>query len=868
VYDPVHKLVFAGEPNLGIVDAISVANQQIVAKIPVPGVYSLSITPNGAEVLASTNMQQVAWIDTTLLRVVRWQILPKVNDPIQGQQYFAPYVGTVSANGKVLFEALEGGFTSTLVQWDPAGNTAALRSDGPRGGTMASSANGAKVFFAAGPSLYDSATDKFLTSSAFGYIGLAAANPAGTQFALFTGSGITFIDTQFNVLGQLPLNLVQAPSPTGLIYSADGRFLYIVIPGQTPVLITVDTSRYQIAGTAPAYYDPLNAETPLAADETGFVFGSAGGGLVFDDSTNFQALTASVGAPWNGFISPSEGPIQGGTATTLTTGLPGVLPDVWFGSQLAAGENLGASGVQATTPPGKSTGPVNIKIVEPNGTMDVIPMGFTYGSTLLNPAPLAAAPSGGTYADIVGFGLGADKGGSPQVTIGGNNANIAASRQAGGIPRQILTVSVPPGVPGAADIMVKSSNGSASISKGFHYLNSVTDYPTNDVLQSILYDQQRQQLYLNAGNHIDVFSLTQRSFSASITPPNFRGIHQLTGMALTPDDTKLLVANFDDNSLAIIDPDNPSAARAVQVSPIVPVYNPPAPVGLATTNKNTVFGFGCPANACGTLYELDLGTLQFKWLQSGGNYLLGSKDGAQAYIAGFNSSGGAVLGWSAATDVWQFHVIGGANFLFYNDAAVAGDGNVFAVNNDFTTSDFPYPMMVDSQLNQISQLGIESIFSAANEMGVALHDTGSLLYSSTNYGVDIIDVKHGALAERILLNEQDAFRDGSLAVDETGQTIFLLTNAELTIIDLDRVPVSIGSITPGAGTAGTLIKIRGSGFQAGLSVTFNGTIAAATLIDPDTIQVSVPPITPGAAQVVISNPDGSSYSLDSVFAVQ
>jgi hypothetical protein len=433
VYDPVHKLVFASEPHLGIVDAISVASQQIVAKVAVPGVYALAITPDGTRILASTNMQQVAWIDTTLLRVIQWQILPKVNDPISGQQYFAPYIGAVAANGKVLFEALEGGFTSTLVQWDPVSNTAVLRSDGP-GGTMATSTNGADIFFAAGPTIYDSATDKFRTSSAFGYIALAAANPAGSQFALFTGSGITFIDAQFRVLGQIQLNLVQAPPPTGLVYSADGNLLYIVIPGQTPVLIIVDARNYQVTGTAPAYYDTLNAETPLAADETGFVIGTALGGLVFDDSTNLQTLAPSLGAPWNTRMSPSEGTTRGGTTTTLITGVPGLLPDVWFGSQLATSENLGTSGTQATTPPTQSVGTVNVKIVEPDGRMDVIPAGFTYGTVLLNPAPLAAAPGGGTLADIVGFGLGADTGGPQQVTIGVANANIIKSTQAGWYP--------------------------------------------------------------------------------------------------------------------------------------------------------------------------------------------------------------------------------------------------------------------------------------------------------------------------------------------------------------------------------------------------------------------------------------------------
>ena len=86
----------------------------------------------------------MAWIDTSLLRVIQWQILPKVNDPIQGEQFFAPYNPAiaaqfpgssynpaVTASGKVLFEAREGGFTQTVVEWDPVANTAELRSDAP-----------------------------------------------------------------------------------------------------------------------------------------------------------------------------------------------------------------------------------------------------------------------------------------------------------------------------------------------------------------------------------------------------------------------------------------------------------------------------------------------------------------------------------------------------------------------------------------------------------------------------------------------------------------------------------------------------------------------------------------------------------------
>jgi hypothetical protein len=118
------------------------------------------------------------------------------------------------------------------------------------------------------------------------------------------------------------------------------------------------------------------------------------------------------------------------------------------------------------------------------------------------------------------------------------------------------------------------------------------------------------------------------------------------------------------------------------------------------------------------------------------------------------------------------------------------------------------------------------------------------------------------------LNEQDAFLDGSLAVDETGKSIFLITNAGLTVIELDSVPLSIGSIKPSAGSVGALIQIRGSGFNSGTSVTFNGTSATTTFVDEDTLQVSVPSTQTGGARIVISNSDGSSYTLDGAFTVQ
>lgn len=105
-------------------------------------------------------------------------------------------------------------------------------------------------------------------------------------------------------------------------------------------------------------------------------------------------------------------------------------------------------------------------------------------------------------------------------------------------------------------------------------------------------------------------------------------------------------------------------------------------------------------------------------------------------------------------------------------------------------------------------------------------------------------------------------------MNETGQNIFLITNAGLTIIKLDAVPLSIGSLTPSTGAPGTMVKIRGSGFQSGTTVSLNGTTAASNFVDDDTLEITVPAIGSGTAKITCSTPDGTSYNLDAGFTVQ
>lgn len=186
---------------------------------------------------------------------------------------------------------------------------------------------------------------------------------------------------------------------------------------------------------------------------------------------------------------------------------------------------------------------------------------------------IAGGPQGEASADLFGFGLSADVQGAPiNVQIGSNAAPVTQAQWSYNdtpyeLSLQHLQVTLPAGSPGAQDITISTPTGTSTITKGFHVLESVEDYATADTLLDVLYDSSRQQLYLSAGNHIDVFSLTTNSFLPPITPPSVGGSRQLEGLALTPDGSDLLVANSSDNSVAIVNPDSPSAATARTQNP-------------------------------------------------------------------------------------------------------------------------------------------------------------------------------------------------------------------------------------------------------------------------------------------------------------
>jgi hypothetical protein len=173
--------------------------------------------------------------------------------------------------------------------------------------------------------------------------------------------------------------------------------------------------------------------------------------------------------------------------------------------------------------------------------------------------------------------------------------------------------------------------------------------------------------------------------------------------------------------------------------------------------------------------------------------------------------------------------------------------------------------------------------------GVTLHPSGALVYqpfltgapgsAGVKGGIDILDAHSGMLRLRLFLSQQlltdvDGFHGSFLATDENGQRLFALTssdgspqNAALTVLQLASVPLGIGTISPSAvsATGGATLTIRGSGFQSATAITINGKAATVTFKDVNTLSVMTPNLTPGPQQIIITNPDGETVSLDAAF---
>ncbi|WP_174990110.1 IPT/TIG domain-containing protein [Pandoraea aquatica] len=342
-------------------------------------------------------------------------------------------------------------------------------SSGPTGGGTTVTISGANF-------VVGSTTVKFGTTTATGVSvssasSLTAVAPAGTAGTVditvttAAGTSATSLSDQFTYVAPPSLlNTSPSSGPTA---------------GGTSVTLTGNNftsgSTVTIGGTAASSVTfnsatSLTVTTPAhAAGDADIVVTTVGGSVTQVGGFKF------IPAPAVSSVSPTEGPVAGNTAVTISgTNFTGAT-QVTFGGTSASFVVVSASQITATAPP-NSVGTFDIRVTTPGGT-SATGAGdqYTYTAvpTVTSISPTSGSSIGGTSVTITGTGF------TPSSTVkfGGNNATNVSYNSS-----TTLTANAPAGT-NTVDVTVSTSGGTSATSAGdkFTYIAAptVTGLSTN-----------------------------------------------------------------------------------------------------------------------------------------------------------------------------------------------------------------------------------------------------------------------------------------------------------------------------------------------------------------------------------------------------
>ena len=928
VFDSANQQFYVANRAMNRVEVFSATNPVLRATISAPGASSVDLSADGSTLWVGTSLEQIVAIDTASLRVKARYPISGVS-PIPGIVFSRPTEALALAGDELLVRLRQSASPEALLAlWDPPSN--ALTNLTPLAptvfqngvGVLARSGDHTRVLVAANDSSGELAVLDASGSVAVGplaplagTISLAAANADGSQFAIAIPLGsavqVLLLDANLNHLGSYT-----SAGPAGLVFSRDGQSLYVVEPyGNASAVAVLSTATMQSLGQASDI--PVQG-IPTSIEELGTASNLVGlnnRGLAFLDAS--QPTSLPLSAPVFSAVpvaQPAEGPTAGGTTVSVSGSNFSSSVQVRFGpSNPVNASAASASQLQIASPARASSGPVNLTAYFANGWVALAPSAFSYGPSIARVIPNTGQSQGGDTITVYGYGFGSAKG-SVSAIIAGTAATVnsvdalPAFSSALGLDANYpfalerIVLKTPPGSPGKADLTIHSSTGSATASKAFQYVTSSKTYPAPGLHKFITYDQSRQRLFFSDIDHVDVFDLAAQGTVTSIQPPpnGPPPDSAIRGLTLTPDSSQLVIADFGAQSVYLVDPDGALYnGKAVPVGGISGFLNS-GPARVAATSNLTVFvglsGEGSSTGACnGCLGQMNLLASPPVFQPApqpevssltGTPLLQADAVGDVAFLAYDSSPGGPVALWNAATP--NTFSISTSNDAA-SDLVTASDGTSFAVRARNSTE------IRGANLSLFSTPAspeLETVPGRVATPGIALHPTGALTYEPFLDGsppaappatgihgrLDIRDARSGELRLRVYLPEAlamlntdiDGLHGGFLTTDENGQRLFALTASGVSIVELASVPLGIGTLSPSSGPAsgGTTVTVRGSGFVTGIKATLGGKSVAVTLKDRNTIILTTPALPAGPLQLVLTNPDGETVSLDVAFTVQ
>jgi hypothetical protein len=915
--DTVRRQLFAANRAMNRIEVFSSVDLARKALIDVAGASSADLSADGATLWAGAVTNEAVAIDAQTLHVLSRSVIPALT-PLPNTTFDRPEELLAMSNGSLFVRLRQAAQQQSLLAlWNPVtGSIANLTPTEPQLfqnglGAMARTGDHAKLLVAASDSsgevaVFDANGNVVSGPRGLGNgaIPLVVANTDGSRFAVaLSANGSTqlwLLDASLSPVGG-PVAL-QASS---LTFARDGTALYVTQGTAPPAITVLDGHDLHPLGQVPDAAVQGTASQLEDAGDSGIIFGLGNRGLVLIDGTKPSNLSSAApffaAAP---VAQPSEGPNAGGTSIILSGQNFSALTQLNVGTQAAENASLtGPAQIQASAPANAVSGAVNVTAYFSNGWLAVAPDAFSYGVQILQVLPNTGAKEGGDTIQIYGYGFGSDAskitakiGGAPAVVQ--KVEAVAALGLAPDYPFSIerITLTVPAGNAGKADVAVTAASGTGVAARAFQYLQSAQFFAKPGFFKFIAYDSKRLRLYLSNIDHVDIFDLASQQFIAALQPPGGPPpTAGLRGLSLTPDGSQLVVADFGSQSVYLIDPDK-ATGTTIPVGGVSGFTNS-GPARVAATSTSMVFigmsGEGGTSTGCSAcLAQLNL-TASPPLLQpapqpqvstiTGAPLLQGNPSGDHVVVAFGAASGSPIASWVASSPN-QFSTLTANSAA--SDLAIAADGTSFTLLNNSTA---------EVRSNSLSLVAIPArpeltqISGHASVPGMAMHPSGALLYqpfltgpagvAGTRGGIDILDAHSGALRERILLAQQfltdvDALHGSFLTIDETGSRLFALTstdgtaqNAGVTIVQLASAPLGIGTVSPATGAAagGVSLTVRGSGFQSGTTVQMGGKPAVVVVKDSSTLTVTTPALPSGPQQIVITNPDGETVSWDAAF---
>jgi hypothetical protein len=830
VYHSPTSRFFVTDPSYNRVSVLDSTTQRVIASIDVPGAFGIDDSPDHSLLWVGTLLGDVYTIDPVAMKVKQRFLASEIGP------FGYPAVSVqVMADGRVALLGEQGGIPSvdgstSIAIWNPTNNAIVIYGglNGlspvpsqplcPMGnlGGFARSGDRTSIFVGSVDSdgticqLVESTGQ--LQSVALG--GFVAENlfpsPDGS-YLVVRGSGQALFFDAHTLTQKFAINLPANSTSFDIAFtfSADSKTLYAFTD---PVVYAYDIASQQQLGWFPnvivlatsggLVVGSLNSPNYEAVSANGLLGGPLEEGFGFLDTT--QLRTGPVGTTFgNAYLNPATGPVAGGTETEWSApATVNAQSQIFIGANAATGISNSAGFVSVTTPEGQA-GPADVYAFATDGGMELVPDGFSFGPTILEVTTNFSTAEGGGTGAVYGYGFVPTTAmtlpSGVSVKVGGQPATITAFNPnaynllSPPFLLQSLYFTIPPGTAGeGVSVAVTSSSGTAAANGALTYLPDITQFPlVSSSLAEGVYDPIRDVYYFTDANMIQVFSLSQSKWLSpiSITPPAGT-TSRLWGISLSPDGSKLAVADAGAGVVYLINPASPSSVKTFSVAPSVPGGVSVAPAGVAISNSGAIYMTVDVQGGTGfhNFYVLDTNTGALTDLGIDGPglgptdlYLRTaiSADNTRAY---FNDDGYVFSVDTATREIFSATAGQGCCYGDY-DLTLAPN------QTQFEASSYLY----DSDLNGESSFAVNDreIADIQYVYGTKFSSDGSLLFQPAAQGIDVYDGRIGQLLSRITLPIALSPNYDALVSDGRDSVLIAITGASgngIAVIDLSSLP--------------------------------------------------------------------------------